>query len=292
MARREQRERIVLPVKVHGSNARGEPFSEMACVTDISQSGARLEGIQCIVRVHEIITLEHNGQQAQFRVAWVGDRGTRMAGCAGLQSIHPMKNAFGMELPPPGPDTFDPSIPYLAPPGTTGVIDRRVLERREQQERRRHPRYKCTGSVEIRIAGTQFTTWAKISDICMGGCYVELTSPYPVDTALELVINVAEERVRTRAGVRSHHPGFGMGIAFVETAPEQIAVLKRVIEVLSGKTQPKPKVVTLAPPAVRMAGAPAEAALEAIVKWFGTRDTLTRADFLRVIERDVKKPTG
>ncbi len=290
MVRREQRERIVLPVKVHGSNARGEPFAAMACVTDFSQNGARLEGVQCVAHVNEIISLEHENQWMKFRVAWVGEPGTRMAGCLGLHSLEPMKKFFGLEVPPPGPDTFDPNQPH-DPRATSGVLDRRVLERRQQEERRRHPRYKCSGAVEIRISGTQLVTWARISDICLGGCYAELSSPFPVDTAIELTINVGEERVRTHAVVRSHHPGFGMGIAFVETAPEQIAVLKRIVAVLSGAVPaPPPKVVPIAPSGPRPA-APASA-LEAIVKWFGTHDTLSRQEFLKLIEKDVKKPTG
>lgn len=288
MPRQEQRDRIVLPVKLHGSNARGEPYVEMACVTDVSRNGARLEGVQCPTHVNQIIILEHGGQQVRFRVAWVGEHGTRMAGCIGLHSLHPMTHLFGRELPPPGPDSFDPNQPHLGARDTTGVLDRRVTERRQQVERRRHPRYKCSGAMEIRLAGTQLTTWARSSDICMGGCYAELSSPFPLNTPLELTITVGEEKVRTRALVRSHHPGFGMGLAFVETAPDQMDVLKRIIAVLSGAAAPA-KVVPIAPPAVRQ---PPAIALEAIVKWFGTHETLSREEFLRLIERDVKKPTG
>lgn len=291
MARREQRERLVLPVKVHGSNARGEPFAAMACVTDFSRNGARLEGVQCVARANEIISLEHDGQWMKFRVAWVGEPGTRMAGCLGLQSLEPIRKLFGMEAPPPGPDTFDPTQPHDLRP-TTGVLDRRVQERRQQEERRRYPRYKCSGAVEIRIAGTQLVTWARISDICLGGCYAELSSPFPVDTAIEMSINVGEERVQTRAVVRSHHPGFGMGIAFVETTPQQIEALQRIVAVLSGAAPAAPpKVVPIAGPSPRPPVAPATA-LEAIVKWFGTHETLSRQEFLKLIEKDVKKPTG
>ena len=288
MARREQRERIVLPVKVHGSNARGEPLSETACLTDVSRNGARVEGTHCIHHVHQTVTLEHNGVKVKFRVAWVGEQGTRLAGCAGLQSIEPMASLFGIELPAPGPDSFDPNLPHANPRSTSGVIDRRVLERRQTEERRRHPRYKCSGSLEIRIAGTQLVTWAKVSDVSLGGCYAELSSPFPLETPLELTINVGEERVRTRALVRSHHPGFGMGMAFVETAPQQMEALRRILAVLSGIV-PAPPARVIPLPGPRPA---APATLDAIVKWFGTHETLSRADFLHILERDIRKPTG
>ena len=290
MARQEKRERIVLPVKLHGSNARGEPFVEMACLTDFSRNGARLEGVQCPTHVNQIIALEHDGQEMRFRVAWVGEAGTRMAGCIGLQSVEPMTKLFGRELPPPGPDSFDPNLPHLGARDTTGVIDRRVTERRQQVERRRFPRYKCSGAVEIRLAGTQLVTWARASDICLGGCYVELSSPFPLETPLELTITVGEEKVRTRALVRSHHPGFGMGLAFAGTALQEMEALKRIIAILSGEAPVvSPKVVPIAPAGQRP---PAATALDAVVKWFGTHENLSRADFLRLIERDTKKPTG
>ncbi|HVP43692.1 MAG TPA: hypothetical protein VMS96_09670, partial [Terriglobales bacterium] len=89
---------------------------------------------------------------------------------------------------------------------------------------------------------------------------------------------------------RSHHPGFGMGIAFVETAPQQMEGLKRLIAILSGVAAASPpKVVPIVPPTPRP---PATGALEAIVKWFGTHETLSREEFLSLIERDIKKPTG
>ncbi len=286
MARQEQRDRMVLPVKVHGSNVRGEPFAEMACVTEVSRHGARLEGVHFPAHLNQIISLEHERQQRRFRVAWVGEAGTRIAGCIGLHSLEPMTSFFGMELPPPGPDSFDPNRPPLEGRATTGVLDRRVLERRQQEERRRHPRLKCNGSVEIHLVGTQLVTWGRVSDICLGGCYAELSSPFPMDTALELIVNVGEERVRTRAVVRSHHPGFGMGIAFVETPPQQTEALKRIIAVLSGAVPAPAKVVSIAPVT---AHPPAPPALDAIVKWFGTHETLSRAEFLQLVESDVKK---
>jgi hypothetical protein len=82
-----------------------------------------------------------------------------------------------------------------------------------------------------------------------------------------------------------------MGLAFVETAPEQIEALKRIVAILSGAVPaPLPKVVPISVSGPRPAAS--AAALDAIVKWFGTHETLNRADFLRLIERDIKKPTG
>ena len=288
MGRQEERKRMVLPVKVHGSNARGEPFSEMGCVTDISQNGARIEGAQCIKNVNEIITLEHQGARVQFRVAWVGEAGTRLAGTAGLQTLLPQKVMFGIELPPPGPDSFDPTIPHGVldrPSGAierpSGIIDRRVIERRHQQERRKSPRYKCTGSAEMRKDGAGLAIWGKVSDLCVGGCYVEISAPLPVDTPLDVILSVCDEQLRTRALVRSNHPGFGMGMRFVEPAPEQAEILARIIQRLAGGVPPPKSKIEA--PAARPA-VPVAAVLQPLIDWFRTHETLSRADFLRLIQ--------
>lgn len=289
MGRQELRQRIVLPVKVHGTNARGEPFTEMACVTDISQNGARIEGAQCLKNLNEIVTLEHQGAKLQFRVAWIGEAGTLQAGHAGLQTLVPQRVMFGLELPAPGPDSFDPNLPHGRASRTSGVIDRRVTERRHQSERRRHPRYKCSGAAEIRLAGTQLVTWARASDLCLGGCYVELSSPMPIDTPLLVTITICDEKMTTPAAVRSNHPGFGMGLQFHDTTPDQLEVLKTVVGRLAGGVPPaKAKVV--APSAAAARPAPQPAALQALVDWFRNHETMTRADFLRLIEHKPEEP--
>ena len=280
MGRLEQRKRIVVPVKVHGTNVRGEPFTEVACITDLSQSGARLEGAQCVTNVNEIITLEYQSHKVQFRVAWVGEPRTRMAGTAGLQSLMPHKVLFGIELPPPGADTFDPNLPHGATERPSGIIDRRVIERRQQPDRRKMPRYKCTGSAELRKEGAEYAAWGKVSDICTGGCYVELSAPMPVDTPVELNLNVCDESIHAKGAVRSHHPGFGMGIQFLDITAEQSEVLTRVVARLAGGVPPpKPKIEA---PAIRPPAPPS--VLEPLVQWFRTHETLSREDFLRLLE--------
>lgn len=280
MGRLEQRKRIVVPVKVHGTNARGEPFTEVACITDLSQSGARIEGAQCVTNVNEIITLEHQGHRVQFRVAWVGEPRTRLAGTAGLQSLMPHKVLFGIELPAPGPDGFDPNLPHGGTERPSGIIDRRVIERRQQPDRRKTPRYKCSGSAELRKEGAEYAAWGKVSDLCVGGCYIELSAPMPVDTPLELNLSVCDESIHAKGVVRSNHPGFGMGVQFLDISTEQAEVLGRVVARLAGgMPPPKPKIEA---PSVQPVGPPP--VLEPLVQWFRTHETLSREDFLRLID--------
>jgi hypothetical protein len=37
-------------------------------------------------------------------------------------------------------------------------------------ERRQSPRYKCEGSAEFRVGGSDIRTWGTFTDICLRGC--------------------------------------------------------------------------------------------------------------------------
>ena len=44
------------------------------------------------------------------------------------------------------------------------------------------PRYACSGSVEFRTEGSDVRMWGTLTDISLHGCYVEMTTTFPVDT--------------------------------------------------------------------------------------------------------------
>src|SRR5437588_6214320 len=83
-------------------------------------------------------------------------------------------------------------------------------------ERRRSPRYRCEGSVEMREEGHDVRTYAAFTDISFHGCYVEATATYPVGTALDLKLEANGFEVRARGTVRVIYPFLGMGIALTE----------------------------------------------------------------------------
>jgi len=46
-------------------------------------------------------------------------------------------------------------------------------------ERRSHVRYICDGGVEVRTEGSTTGFWGTLTDISLGGCYVQTFSPLP-----------------------------------------------------------------------------------------------------------------
>lgn len=85
--RKEERVRIELAVRVRtpGSGQR----VRLAHTVDISNSGARLAGLDEPVEAGEVLTLECFDRRAPFRVVWVGKPGTASAGQAGLECLAP-----------------------------------------------------------------------------------------------------------------------------------------------------------------------------------------------------------
>jgi len=86
---RRRNPRVVahLPVRVWGMDAQGLPFMELAGVRNISNSGALIQGMRRRVLPGEVLEVQLGQEKAQFRVAWVGIRGTRKEGEIGVESL-------------------------------------------------------------------------------------------------------------------------------------------------------------------------------------------------------------
>jgi hypothetical protein len=100
-------------------------------------------------------------------------------------------------------------------------------------EKRRSPRYKYEGSVEMREEGCDVRTWATFTDISMHGCYAEVTATYPVGTVLHLKLAANGFEVQTVSCVRVSYPYLGMGIAFTEMTEGNRTSLREMLQTIS-----------------------------------------------------------
>jgi serine phosphatase RsbU (regulator of sigma subunit)/CheY-like chemotaxis protein len=83
--RKEERVRIELPVYL----CRAAPGLklQLAHTVDISNSGARLAGLEEPLELGEVIRVECGNRKAPFRVVWTGAQGTATEGQAGLECL-------------------------------------------------------------------------------------------------------------------------------------------------------------------------------------------------------------
>jgi len=74
----------------------------------------------------------------------------------------------------------------------------------------------------------------KLTDLSLGGCYIETDSPFPEHSLVDLCLKTDEMAVHTEGMVRVAHPGHGMGVEFPSRTPEQRAQVGNLISFLRG----------------------------------------------------------
>jgi hypothetical protein len=157
-------------------------------------------------------------------------------------------------------------------------------------DKRKSPRYKCTGSARIQKIGSTVATWATFADISMHGCYVEIASPLRVGAMLGLKLEANGFRVEATGEVRVVYPGLGMGISFTQVSEEDGKRLRELV----GSISPHSVIVSsLVPP--RSASMPRSdalppvtnpgAALQAMRTFFEDRHMMGREEFLKILRK-------
>jgi PilZ domain len=292
MGRRQyKRCRIALPVTLTGLDANGNRFRQTATTVDIGVNGLRLSGVRCLRAVGEPVQVEYKGRRAHYRVAWIGAMGTCWDGLVGLEGVEGARVLFAEHLPAMFPLPDVDRDHYVVPPSPLQAafnIDHAALERREMQrrevERRRHPRFNCAGTVQMRETGSEVAIAGRINELSLGGCYVEMMSPLRTGTAMRLDLAVGGRNVQLEGIVRTSQPTFGMGVEFSRMAPSEADKLHAVLAELNGEAvEPAPQPAALETPPAKTVSA--EEIGEAVLRWFGAHDALTREEFLKLTRK-------
>ena len=104
-------------------------------------------------------------------------------------------------------------------------------------ERRQSPRYKCQGSAEFRVEGSDVRIWGTFTDLSMHGCYIEMTATYPVGAVVNLVLGKNGLQVYVKGEVRVSYSFLGIGVAFRDVSEESAARLREMIRSLLPEVQ-------------------------------------------------------
>src|SRR5260370_4929614 len=72
----------------------------------------------------------------------------------------------------------------------------------------------------------------KLTDLSLGGCYVETDAPFPERSLVDLCFKTQEMEIHTEGMVRVSHPGYGMGLEFPSRTSEQRAQAGNLISFL------------------------------------------------------------
>ena len=212
VSRREPRKDVRVPVRIFGTDAGGKTFNENVFTVNVSRGGAMVIEVKTQLKIGEIIGLNYGKSKSRYEVRWVGGPGESGQSLAGLQNVKTDEVVWDFPLPTPGTD--DPA------------------RARALNERREHPRRKCSLSVELHPASAENRAWGRVADVSVGGCFVEMPSPFKEGTKVRLALWIQDKKVWALGKVVVSRPGSGIGIQFLEMKDEDRTELKRFVDSL------------------------------------------------------------
>jgi hypothetical protein len=96
--------------------------------------------------------------------------------------------------------------------------------------RRVQSRLSCRMGAEVYAVGSKVPQHCNLIDISPGGCYVEMISPFPPGTTIDIIVRTENIKTRLKGKVRSAHMGYGMGVEFSLNGPEDRAQVKKLLD--------------------------------------------------------------
>lgn len=101
------------------------------------------------------------------------------------------------------------------------------------REKRTVPRYGLIAVCEVVEPASDLRFSCRISEISLKGCYVDILNALPIATVVDLHVSRDQGVFTTRGRVIYSQQGMGMGVAFLNTAGEQLKILESWLAELS-----------------------------------------------------------
>lgn len=212
VSRREPRKDVRVPVRIFGTDAAGKTFNENVFTVNVSRGGAMVIEVKTQLKVGEVIGVVYGKSKTRYEVRWIGAPATPQQNLAGLQSVKSEEIIWDFPLPATTED---------------------LVRARSLNERRQHPRRRCSLSVEIHPASQESRVWGRVSDISLGGCFVEMQSTLKEGTKVRLALWIQEKKLWAVGKVAAARLGSGVGIEFEEIKTDDREQLKRYLDTLA-----------------------------------------------------------
>jgi hypothetical protein len=97
----------------------------------------------------------------------------------------------------------------------------------EYKERRRGPRYPFIASAELIEQRADVRIASRVSELSMGGCYLDMMNPFPKGTLVLVKISAGEDFFQAKAKVVYSQMNMGAGVGFQEFDQASRIVLER-----------------------------------------------------------------
>jgi diguanylate cyclase (GGDEF)-like protein/putative nucleotidyltransferase with HDIG domain len=118
--------------------------------------------------------------------------------------------------------------------------DRRMyLEKQKQlsyKDRRSHPRLKCRVTIELQTEAGKAPVFANLTDVSMGGCYVETSSIVSPGSKLKISFSMDDASLTAEGTVARLDPGSGIAVQFREVNREGRERMFKILEFVQKAT--------------------------------------------------------
>jgi diguanylate cyclase (GGDEF)-like protein/putative nucleotidyltransferase with HDIG domain len=118
--------------------------------------------------------------------------------------------------------------------------DRRMyLEKQKQlsyKDRRSHPRLKCRVTIEMQTEAGGPPLFANVTDVSLGGCYVETSTIVPAGSSIKLNFSMDDASLSAEGLVARLDPGSGVAVQFRETNREGRERMFKILEFVQKTT--------------------------------------------------------
>ena len=183
-----------ITVRVWGMDAEGKPFFQNVRASELSSEGAQLSQLRHLLKIGEIIGLQHGDKKARFVTKWVKSTEVGKSFKVGVCIL-----------------------PNQSVPWTDVQLNQRKPRSMSEAEKRRFLRHNLRFPIIIDFPNKRLPRMqCSATDISGRGCYVESLVPLPTGTELLITFWIDSDKVHTKGLVRTSDPGVGMGIEFVE----------------------------------------------------------------------------
>src|ERR1017187_8343703 len=200
---------LALPVRlIHMQNGERGGL-ELACTYDIHPRGARLLSVRD-VKVGDLVTVERGRTKSVCQVVWTADPGSALRGQFTVECVEGSKIPWEEELR----QMEEQYLPVIsAGPNRKTAMN---TFRRDEQNRRRRPRYQVDGGADVAEIGGQSRLEGRLEQLSEYGCLISASDLLTPGTALRLVLNMCDVSVALRGHVRCTAENRAMGVEFQE----------------------------------------------------------------------------
>lgn len=235
LMKRERRRHPRVPVHADASISYGAVENAPATVLELSESGMAMQCDRKVppeCKVYFQFNLPGHSPTVRMagEIAWQDSTGR-----VGIRFAH-VPQASQKLLKDWLEKNLEQSSHATAPSGTTVTAGLGLLSV-SAADRRNRARHACRLSANVYRLGVDVPQHCTLTDISVGGCYVETTEPFPPHTKVEIIVRTSDVKVRVRGTVQTTHRAFGMGVQFSLETPDEKQQVQNLIALVASRQE-------------------------------------------------------